>query len=328
LETIAIAGLEQAVSRIGLGTWALGGWVRGEVDEADAISTIHAALDLGVNIIDTAPAYGQGRSEELIGKALKLRGGRDQVILATKVGLEWEGGSVRRNSTRARVLFEIEQSLRRLETDYIDIYQVHWPDPLVPMVETASTLEELRRSGKIRAIGVSNFSPAQMDGFRRAAPLHTAQPPYNLFERDAEADILPYCQREGITTLTYGVLCRGLLSGRMKFDTRFGENDVRQQDPKFHPPRYGQYLKAVQQLDQIARSKYHKRVLHLAVRWVLDRPGVGVALWGARRPEQLSSIGEVTGFALDQATLADINKIESVITDPVGPDFMAPATRG
>ena len=311
-------------SRIGLGTWAMGGWMWGGTDEARSLRTIAAALDHGIDLIDTAPAYGAGRAEELVGKALAGSGRRAQVVIATQVGLELDGG-VRRNSRPARIREELEGSLRRLRTDHIDLYQVHWPDPATPFEETGAALHELLRAGKIRAIGVSNFSPEQLDRIRRTAPVHAAQPPYNLFERDAERDVLPYCRKNGIVTLTYGALCRGLLSGRMRPDTRFEGDDLRKIDPKFKQPRYGQYLRAVEALDELARKRFGKRVIHLALRWALDRPGVGVALWGARGPEQLDPVEGVLGWHLEPGDLSEIDRIVAEnVTDPVGPEFMAP----
>src|SRR6266851_9279369 len=198
MEYVNIPGIPPHASRIGLGTWAIGGWMWDGTDEELSIRTILAGLERGVTLIDTAPAYGQGRAEEIVGKALERFGRRDQVIVATKAGLEWTtNGDVIRNSSRARIRKEIGESLARLRTDYIDIYQVHWPDPLVPIEETAQTLHRLFEEGRIRAIGVSNYSVQQMDVFRGVAPLHTAQPPYNLFEREAEERILPYCQWHG-----------------------------------------------------------------------------------------------------------------------------------
>jgi aryl-alcohol dehydrogenase-like predicted oxidoreductase len=223
---------------------------------------------------------------------------------------------------------EIDDSLRRLQTDYIDIYQVHWPDPLVPIEEIATVMHQLYRQGKIRAIGVSNYSLEQMNLFQQAAPLHTAQPPYNLFERDVERDVLPYCRTHRISTLTYGSLCRGLLSGKMKIDTVFQGDDVRKIDPKFQPPRYAQYLKAVERLDRFAQENYGKRVLELAIRWTLDQPFVTVALWGARHPEQLTPIAGTSGWTLDASAMRAIGEIaRESITDPVGPEFMAPPAR-
>src|SRR5262245_7271171 len=296
MEYVEIEGITPKVSRIGLGTWAIGGWMWGGTDEERSIRTICAALDRGITLIDTAPVYGQGRSEEIVGKAVQRWGRRNGVVLATKVGLEWgRRGEPVRNASRHRIHKEIADSLRRLRTDYVDVYQVHWPDPLVPIEETAEALYRLYRQGRIGAIGVSNYSPEQMELFRRVAPLHTAQPPYNLFERQAEGRVLPFCARHGVVTLAYGALCRGLLSGRMRPGSRFEGDDLRGTDPKFQPPRYGQYLRAVVALDDFAREHYGKDVLALAVRWVLDQPGVQVALWGARSPEQLGALEETMG---------------------------------
>ena len=324
MENINVSTTGIRISRIGLGTWAMGGWMWGGADDAASIETIHHALDLGITLIDTAPAYGQGHSEEVVGRALV--GKRDGVTIATKVGLAWdEHGNVHRDASRARIMKEIDDSLKRLQTDHVDIYQVHWPDPATPIDETAEAMGRLLGAGKIRAIGVSNFSPAQMDAFRNVAPLHTVQPPYNLFERAAETSVLPYARAQGLTALTYGVLCRGLLSGKMNADTKFSGDDLRRVDPKFTQPRYPQYLNAVKRLDELARARYGKGVIDLAVRWTLDQPGVGAVLWGARRPDQLDAIEGAFGFDLDQSALADIERILSEeIHDPVGPEFMAP----
>jgi len=282
---------------------------------------------MGINLIDTAPVYGFGASEEIVGEALGDAGLRSQAIIATKAGLEWHDGKIYRDASRARIMQEIDASLRRLRTDYIDIYQVHWPDPLVPVEETADAMLKLYEQGKIRAIGVSNFSVEQMARFREVAPLHVLQSPYNLFERDIESEILPYCRANQIVTLGYGALCRGLLSGRMGADTTFDGDDLRRLDPKFQPPRFAQYLAAVERLAQLARDRHKARVIHLAVRWMLDQ-GISVALWGARRPDQLRATAGVAGWSLDRVTRAAIDRILSeTITDPVGPEFMAPLQR-
>jgi aryl-alcohol dehydrogenase-like predicted oxidoreductase len=325
LETIAIPGTKLTPTRIALGTWAIGGWMWGGSDDQVSIRTIQSAVDRGITIIDTAPVYGFGHSEEIVGKALAEGGRRKGVVIATKVGLDWSDGKPFRNASKARIHKEIEDSLRRLRTDVIDIYQVHWPDTNTPIEETAEALAQLYRAGKIRAIGVSNFNTAQMDAFRAVAPLHTAQPPHNLFERDAEKDVLPYCRDNNIATLAYGSLCRGLLTGRIKTDSSFTGDDLRRADPKFQAPRLQQYLRAVEKLDVFARQNYGKRVLHLAVRWVLDRQPLSVALWGARRPDQLDPVTEVMGWKLDDHALAEIDRIVSdCVKDPVGPEFMAP----
>jgi aryl-alcohol dehydrogenase-like predicted oxidoreductase len=327
MERADIPGTPLKVSRVAIGTWAIGGWMWGGTDAAESIATIRSALEHGINLIDTAPAYGFGRSEEIVGEAIAEGQLRSRVVLATKVGLEWERGRVFRNAGRARIMREIEDSLRRLRTDYIDVYQVHWPDPLVAIEETAEAMHTLFKQGKIRAIGVSNFSVEQMERFRRVAPLHVLQSPYNLFERDIEASVLPYCRRNKIATFGYGALCRGLLSGRMRAHTAFEGDDLRRTDPKFLEPRFAQYLAAVERLDRLAQNRFRRRVIHLAVRWMLDQ-GITAALWGARHPGQLQPVDEVTGWWLDAPAKAEIDRIlRETITDPVGPEFMAPPAR-
>jgi aryl-alcohol dehydrogenase-like predicted oxidoreductase len=324
-EFATIPGTQLKVSRVALGTWAMGGWMWGGTDRRESVATIHAALDQGINLIDTAPVYGFGVSEEIVGAALE--GIRDRAVIATKTGLEWRDGKVYRNATRARIMQEVDDSLRRLRTDYIDIYQVHWPDPLVPVEETAEAMRSLYEQGKIRAIGVSNFSVDQMARFRQAAPLHVLQPPYNLFERAIETDILPYARANDISTLGYGALCRGLLSGRIRPNTAFDGDDLRRVDPKFQPPRLAQYLQAVRQLDEFAQRRFHRRVIHLAVRWMLDQ-GISVALWGGRHPDQVEAALGVAGWSLTEAEREMIEHIvNTAVVDPVGPEFMAPPQR-
>ncbi|MCS4245956.1 MULTISPECIES: aldo/keto reductase [unclassified Pseudomonas] len=325
IETLKIPGIDKAVSRIALGTWAMGGRLWGGSDNELSIKTLRHALASGINLIDTAPVYGFGLSEELIGKA--LRGVRHTAVIATKAGLQWDDGTTRRNATAQRIRKEVEDSLVRLETDYIDLYQIHWPDPLVAQEETADELERLRREGKILAVGVSNYSPAQMDDFSRYTALATVQPPYNLFERAIDSDILPYAKNHGLVVLAYGSLCRGLLTGSMHSATSFGGDDVRRIDPKFKAPRFEQYLAAVGALEVYARECHGKSILALALRWVLDQ-GPTIALWGARRPEQLKGYEEAFGWHLTADDLTHIDRIlASTIKDPIGPEFMAPAKR-
>src|SRR3984893_10864995 len=296
MEQIAIGTSGLRTSRVGLGTWAIGGWMWGGTDETQSIATIRSAVERGVTLIDTAPAYGFGRSEEL----------GDKVQIATKVGLAWKDGTVFRDSRPARIRKEIEDSLRRLRTGVIDLYQVHSPDLETPIAETAQTLEDLRRQGKIRAIGVSNYSPAQMDAFRTVTKLDAVQPPYNLFEREIEADVLPYAKNADLTVLSYGALCRGLLSGRMTPETKFQGDDLRKVDPKFQGERFQQYLSAVDELKKLARERFGKSVLALALRWVLDQ-GPTIALWGARNPSQMNPVGEIEGWHIDSATEGEID---------------------
>lgn len=325
MEFIQIRDVSTPASRIGLGTWAMGGVQWGGTDDDDSVRTIHAALEKGISLIDTAYAYGFGHSEAVVGRAVAEWGHRDRVVLATKVGLERQGDALYRNSTRKQIFSEIDGALQRLRTDYIDIYQVHWPDLDTPIEETAQALHDLQRAGKVRAIGVSNYSVEQMERFSRVAPLATAQPPLNLFERQAERDVLPWCAEHGVATLTYGALCRGLLSGTMDEQTRFPGDDLRNTDPKFQAPRYAQYLQAVRSLERFARVRYDKTVLALSVRWVLDQPGVSVALWGARKEQHLDAVDDIFGWQLDNEACAEVDSIlANSVHDPIGPAFMAP----
>ncbi len=331
METTTIAGA--TVSRIGLGTWAIGGLEWGAVPDDVAVSTCLGALERGINLIDTAPIYGHGRSEEIVGRAIRAHGRREDFYIATKAGLDWNPFGVFSNSTESRIRSELEASLRRLGTDYIDLYQVHWPDTRTPIAETAALLAGFLRQGKVRALGVSNFSVAQMEEFRSVVPLASDQPPYNLFERQIECCahgecLLSWCKEQGVAVLTYSSLCRSLLAGRMKRGMRFDKSDIRSVDPKFQEPRFSQYITAVEGLAAFAREHYGKSVLELAARWVLDRPGVSVALWGARRRDQLDAVNGVMGWQLDAAAMTEIDRIvaESV-TDPVGPEYLTPKVR-
>ena len=327
MEYTNIPNIKQKVSRIGLGTWAIGGWMWGGTDDKEAIATIHHALDKGINLIDTAPVYGFGHSEDIVGKAIKEYGNRDKIIIATKAGLYWENGKVFRDASKERIAKEIKDSLYRLQVDYIDLYQVHWPDPNTPISETAEALNKLLKEGTIRAIGVSNFTVEQMDTFRKIAPLHSDQPPFNLFEREIEKTILPYCLKNNIATLGYGSLCRGLLSGKMHQGQKFEGDDIRKIDPKFQEPRFSQYLKCVEKLQQWAQQKHKRPIISLAVRWILDK-GINVALWGARRPDQLNDIDSVFGWKLNDDDFKEIDKIlAETVTSPIGPEFMAPPAR-
>src|SRR5437868_10874385 len=182
METIEIVGPDILASRNALGTWAIGGWMWGGSDARSAFRTIQTAIDHGINLIDTAPVYGFGLAEEIVGRALAPNGRRNRMLIATKCGLEWQGDHVRRNATASRIREEVEESLRRLRTDRIDLYQLHWPDPVVPIEESAAALAKLLQEGKIRAIGVSNLDRDQTERFRQVAPVRTVQPPYNLFE--------------------------------------------------------------------------------------------------------------------------------------------------
>jgi aryl-alcohol dehydrogenase-like predicted oxidoreductase len=276
MEYTQIPGTGLKVSRIALGTWAIGGWMWGGTEEAESIRTIHAALDQGINLIDTASVYGFGRSEQIVGQALAQRKCRDQVFIATKTGLDWTDGKVFRNCTPDYLRQNFAASLKNLQTDYVDILYVHWPDPLEPFEATAQVMHEFLQAGKIKAVGVSNYSPEQIRAFQQGGPVHIVQPPYNLFERAIEAELMPFCYQENLHLMTYGALCRGLLSGKVTAGRSYEGDDLRNFDPKFKQPRLDQYLAAVQRLDALARGGVPS-----------GRPPPGGALGpGPRRPHR------------------------------------------
>ena len=293
-----------------------------------SVSTIRAALEHGINIIDTAPVYGFGRSEEIVGRAIAEARVRSGVLIATKVGLEWEDGRVFRNASRARIMREIEDSLRRLRTDYIDIYQVHWPDPLVPIEETAEAMHTLFRQGKIRAIGVSNFSVSQMDRFRRVAPLHVLQPPYNLFERGIEADLLPYCRKNKIATLWL----RRSVSGPPIRTHAAGYRFRRRRSATHRPEVPRAPVRAISGRrgngsigslsNASANASFTWRSAGCSIKVSPRRCGARVI------PINCSRSTRRRAGRLDASAKTEIDRIlRETITDPVGPEFMAPPAR-
>lgn len=322
--TIQIKGFPRPVSRIALGTWAIGGWMWGGPDDDNAVRTIHRALEEGVDLIDTAPVYGFGHSEEIVGRALAEKPNR--AFIATKLGLNWKDDKPFRDSRPARIRQEVEESLRRLRVETIDLEQIHWPDDKTPIEDSARELQKLHQEGKIRALGVSNFSPEQMDIFREVAPLASIQPPFNIFERVIEKDILPYAIRHHAVVLAYGPLCRGLLTGKMTKNSHFPETDLRSIDAKFQSPNFGHYLAAVDELKKLAENR-NISLLSFAIRWVLDQ-GPTIALWGARKPKQISGISSVFGWSLtDEEKKAVDDIIARHVPTPIIPSFMAPPQR-
>lgn len=333
MEKAAIAGV--AVSRVGLGSWGMGGVDGGRIPDDVAVETCLSALRQGVNLFDTSPIYGDGRSEEIIGKAMRAHGCRDAFYIATKCGLERREGGVFSNSTAARIRCELEGSLRRLSTDYIDLYQVHWPDPLVPIAEVAGLLAQFQREGKVRALGASNFTVAEMEEFRAVAPLASDQAPYNLFDRQIDCpgedgrSIRCWSRANGVALLCYSPLCRSLLAGRVARGMRFDGKDIRSFDPRFQEPLFNQYMTAVERLTRLAREHYGKAVLQLALRWLLDQPGmISVVLWGAKKAAQLDPIGGIFDWNIDAADMAEIDRIVAQsVTDPTGCDYLRPRMR-
>ena len=297
------------VSRIAFGNWSAGGdW--GHVDRDAAIAATREALDLGINLFDTAHAYGFGAAEQLLGEALQpeIRSARESLVIATKGGLRNDDGLTVRDSSPAALRRDLESSLRFLGTDYVDIYQVHWPDPATPIETTAETLDGFVREGLVRSVGVSNYDARQMATFQRVRPIDTLQPPYHLFRREIEATILPFAREHGIGVLVYGPLAHGLLSGRMTEDTTFAADDWRSKSDLFVGETFRRNLAVVRDLTQFA-ARRDATVAQLAIAWTLANPAVDVAIVGARSPEQIRQTAPGADLRLSPEDMAQIELI-------------------
>ncbi len=281
-------------SAVGLGTWAIGGWMWGGTDEAESISAIHASLDAGITLIDTAPAYGLGRSEEIVGRA--LAGRRDRAVIATKCGLVWhtgkgrhffdqDGKPVHRYLGRDAIFYEIEESLRRLGTDYIDLYITHWQDPTTPIDETMRALEDLKTSGKIRAIGASNVSAPELEAYIATGGLDAIQERFSMIDREIESELLPLTQSNGISTLSYSSLALGLLSGTVGPERIFSGDDQRRDNPRFSVSNRDKAQAFARTIRPIA-DRHNASIAQVVIAWTLTQPGVTFALCGARNPTQ------------------------------------------
>src|ERR671917_872808 len=300
------------VSRVCFGTWQFGGdWGGIERDEAKA--AVRAALDQGITFFDTAQAYGFGDSEGLLAEALGDDIHRDDVIVATKGGLRRAAGGIERDSSPDFLREGVEQSLRHLGVEAIDLYQVHWPDRRTPFEETGAALEQLVDEGKIRHVGVSNFSPAEMEELSRTIEVETDQPPYNLFNRAIEEDVLPWCREHDIGVLVYGPLSHGLLSGKFDRDTELSEDDWRSSSELFQGENFERNLDVVEELGRFAEERGHT-VAQLAVAWTLARPGVHVAIVGARRPDHIAGTAPAADIELSSD---DLERIESIMEGAV-----------
>lgn len=315
------SGIESSV--IGFGAWAIGGWMWGGADEQAAVEAVQASLDAGVNLIDTAPIYGYGRSEEIVGKA--IAGRRDQVVLATKCGLTWEGDEgefhfyadekgLRRDGGPIRVFKnlrphairrDIENSLRRLNTDYIDLLQTHWQDSTTPIAATMECLLELKREGKIRAIGVSNCTVTHLEQY---GPIDSDQEKFSLIDRAIETNgVLDYCRRHNIAMLAYSPLANGLLTGSLSPDRQFGEGDLRRGHPRFSPDHIRKMNEALAQLRPLVED-HHATVAQLVIAWTAVRDGITVVLCGARNAAQALSNAAAAEIRLRPDELAMIEQ--------------------
>jgi aryl-alcohol dehydrogenase-like predicted oxidoreductase len=316
--TLGMTGLQ--VTPIAFGTWQLGGeW--GAFDEDEAVTAIRHARGLGINFFDTAQAYGFGASERLLGKALRseLDTDRRGIVIATKGGLRIdEQRGLVRDSSAAWLRHGVEESLQALGVDYIDLYQVHWPDPATPFAETAEALGELVWEGKIHHIGVSNFDVAQMAEFARTRPVETLQPPYHLFRRDIESDVLPYSREHDIGVLAYGTLAHGLLTGAMDQGTTFATDDWRSNSPLFEGETFERNLSTVGELERFARDRGHT-VSQLAIAWTLANPSVDVAIVGSRHASHIEDSVGALEMHLSPQDMTEIDTLMSGAVAVAGP---------
>jgi methylglyoxal reductase len=302
-------------SAVGLGTWAIGGWMWGGTDERESISAIQASLDAGVTLIDTAPAYGLGRSEEIVGKA--LAGRRDKAVIATKCGLVWhtqqgkhffdqDDKPVHRYLGRDAILHEVEESLKRLGTDYIDLYITHWQDPTTPVEETVRALEDLRASGKIRAIGASNVSRTELESYIATGGLDAIQERFSMIDREIETELLPLTQKNGVVTLSYSSLALGLLSGTIGPDRVFAGDDQRKNSPRFSVANRQKAKDLAEAIRPVA-DRHGASIAQTVIAWTLAQPGVTFALCGARNPAQALDNARAGTIRLDANDLSAID---------------------
>jgi aryl-alcohol dehydrogenase-like predicted oxidoreductase len=304
--TLGATGLE--VTRLAYGTWQFGGdW--GPVDEQSAVVAISQARSFGINFFDTAQAYGFGRAERLLGRALAddLRNARESVVIATKGGLRMDAADLVRDASPAWLRKGTEASLDALGTDYIDLYQVHWPDPIEQVEEGWSTFAELKAEGLVRHIGVSNFDVEQLRRAQSIAPVETLQPQYSLLDREIEDEVLPFAQREGIGVIVYSPMASGLLSGGMTRE-RIGalpQDDWRRRSERFREPELTRDLDLVERLRRVG-ARHDATPGAVAVAWVLRNPAVDGAITGFRRPDQVEPIIAAANLDLDEADVATI----------------------
>ena len=316
MEYRALGASGLRVSAVGLGTWAIGGWLWGGSDRREAVAAVRAAVDAGVTLIDTAPVYGLGLAEEILGEA--LAGRRDQVVLATKCGLVWHarkgqhffdqlGLHVHRYLGPESVRYELEESLRRLDTDRIDLYQTHWPDNTTPVAETMAELERLKRQGKIRAIGVSNVSPAELEACLQAGEVSSIQEKYSMLDRGLEKQLLPLARARGVAALAYSPLALGLLSGRVKPGRHFGGDDLRHNHPRFTEENVRKANALLAEVAPVAAA-HGATPAQAVIAWTVAQPGITCALCGARNPEQARENAAAGGLRLSAGELAALDE--------------------
>jgi aryl-alcohol dehydrogenase-like predicted oxidoreductase len=324
MRTTRLGKTDMQVSRIAFGTWQLGGdW--GSFDEEAAVNAIRHARENGVNFFDTAQAYGFGKSEEVLGKALRdeLSRDRDSLVIATKGGIN-PGGERPRDARRPWLRQGVDESLRALDLDHIDLYQVHWPDEQTPAEDTAAALQELVDEGKIRHVGVSNYNAEQMADFDRTRPVETLQPPYHLFRRGIEDEILPYCRNNDVGVLVYSPLGSGLLTGTLTPESTFESDDWRAQSSAFQGETLRRNLAVVERLAEFAEER-GITVGQLAIAWTLAQPGVHVAIVGARSPRNIENSLAAADVDLSSDDLAEVERItaDGISVEGASPEGVA-----
>jgi methylglyoxal reductase len=312
-------------SAVGLGTWAIGGWMWGGTDDAAAEDAIRAGLDAGITLIDTAPAYGLGHAEEVVGRAIKGR--RDQVVVATKCGLVWHdqrgpyffsqhGLAVHRDLSTAAIRHEVEQSLRRLQTDRIDLYITHWQDPTTPIPETVAALKDLQAEGKILAFAASNTSPADFAAYRAVGGIAAVQEEYSMLQRRIETTHLSACRENGIAAMGYSVLGLGLLSGAIAADRVFSGDDQRRDDPRFTAENRARVDSLMETIRPIA-GHHNASPSQVVIAWTLAQPGLTFALCGARNADQARENAKTGHLRLPEADIEDITRAINRHLSPV-----------
>jgi len=306
----SIPNTDLNVSGVSLGTWVFDGSSWGGSKENDCIEAVHAAADCGINLIDTAPVYGRGRSERVIGDFIGKRGARKKIILATKVGLSWIGPIIRHNLKRKRMLEEVDESRKRLKTDYFDLYQVHWPDPDTAIGETAQVMQELYQKKIIKAVGVSNYSVDQMQEFMKCCPLHCLQPQYSMFVRDIEEGVVPFCLKNNIAIITYAPLYSGLLTGKFFFGQAQipGDTNRKMKKKDLEEPKFSINKETLQNLKDIAAS-YSKTLAQLVINWNFSQKGITSSIVGIRNLSQLRDNSASLGWKISDDDLQRIDQI-------------------
>ncbi len=300
---------------VGLGTWAMGGWMWGGTDEDQSVNAVQAAIAEGITLIDTAPAYGMGKSEELVGRALKGR--RDKVVLATKCGLVWHTNSgsyffdqedkpIHRFLGKESIIYEVEQSLKRLGTDYIDHYITHWQDSTTPVSETLEAMEILKEQGKIRSVGISNITTDDLNAYLATGTVDAIQECYSMLDRGVEAELLPICQSNNVSILSYSSLALGLLSGKIGPDRQFDGDDQRKDHPRFSISNREKISSLFEEIKPISND-YRITTVQLVIAWTLQQPGITFALCGARNLAQAIENARAGTISLAEGDVAQIS---------------------